>query len=61
MAEPRHLFEALDAAAVEDRALTNYNGTTIDSYFRSWSEKAGHPVLTVTIDQSTGRMNVHQV
>ncbi|CAH0725373.1 unnamed protein product, partial [Brenthis ino] len=60
VAEPHHLFEALDAAAVEDGALTNYNGTTIDSYFRSWSEKAGHPVLTVTIDQSTGIMNVHQ-
>ncbi|CAK1599082.1 unnamed protein product [Parnassius mnemosyne] len=60
VAEPHHLFKALDAAAVEDNALSAYNGVTIDTYFRSWSEKAGHPLLTVTIDQRTGRMIVTQ-
>ncbi|CAG5041325.1 unnamed protein product, partial [Parnassius apollo] len=60
VAEPHHLFEALDAAAVEDNALSAYNGVTIDTYFRSWSEKAGHPLLTVTIDQVTGGMTVTQ-
>lgn len=61
VAEPHHLFEALDAAAVEDGALAAYPGITIDKYFRTWSEKAGHPVLTVSINQNTGRMTVTQV
>ncbi|CAH2070916.1 unnamed protein product, partial [Iphiclides podalirius] len=60
VAEPHHLFRALDAAAAEDNALTAYGGVTIDTYFRSWSEKAGHPLLTVTVDQRTGRMIVVQ-
>lgn len=61
VAEPHHLFEALDAAAAEDNALAAYGNVTIDAYFRTWSEKAGHPLLTVTIDQRTGRMTVVQV
>lgn len=61
MAEPHHLFEALDEAAVEDNALSQYGNITIDSYFRSWSEKAGHPLLTVNISQETGEMTVTQV
>ncbi|CAH2105877.1 unnamed protein product [Euphydryas editha] len=60
VAEPNHLFEALDEAAVEDQALTQYNNITIDAYFRSWSEKAGHPLLTVSINQATGEMIVTQ-
>ncbi|RVE53192.1 hypothetical protein evm_002025 [Chilo suppressalis] len=60
VAEPHHLFEALDAAAANDSALADYDGITIDRYFRSWSEKAGHPLLTVTIDQETGLMTVKQ-
>ncbi|CAH0763600.1 unnamed protein product [Diatraea saccharalis] len=60
VAEPHHLFEALDVAAEEDGALNNYGGITIDQYFRSWSEKAGHPLLTVTIDQATGEMIIKQ-
>ncbi|XP_014370421.2 membrane alanyl aminopeptidase-like [Papilio machaon] len=60
VAEPHHLFENLDAAAAEDNALSAYNGITIDTYFRSWSEKAGHPLLTVIVDQRTGQMNVSQ-
>nr|XP_026484279.1 membrane alanyl aminopeptidase-like [Vanessa tameamea] len=60
VAEPGHLFEALDAAAAEDNALAQYNGITIDRYFKSWSEKAGHPVLTVSINQRTGQMIVTQ-
>lgn len=61
VSEPSYLFEALDASAREDNALANYNGITIDSYFRTWSEKAGHPLLTVSIDQRTGEMKVTQV
>lgn len=61
MAEPNHLFEALDEAAIEDSALSQYGNITIDSYFRSWSEKAGHPLLTVNISQETGEMTVTQV
>lgn len=59
--EPHHLFDALDAAAREDNALNYDNGMTIDTYFRSWSEKAGHPLLTVTVNQTTGLMSVVQV
>ncbi|KOB73138.1 Aminopeptidase N3 [Operophtera brumata] len=47
VAEPEHLFKAFDDAAIEDSALTAYNGITIDKYFKTWSEKAGHPLLTV--------------
>nr|QCI02834.1 aminopeptidase N [Chilo infuscatellus] len=60
VAEPHHLFEALDAAAAEDNALGSYGDITIDRYLRSWSEKAGHPLLTVTINQATGVMTVKQ-
>ncbi|MDK0539465.1 hypothetical protein P6P39_15635, partial [Clostridium perfringens] len=60
VAEPRDLFTALDAAATADNALANYGGMTIDRYFRSWSEKAGHPLLTVSIDHSSGRMTIIQ-
>nr|AEO12690.1 aminopeptidase N1 [Ostrinia nubilalis] len=60
VAEPHHLFNALDAAAREDGALAAYGGITIDRYFRTWSEKAGHPMLSVTIDQRTGTMQVTQ-
>ncbi|VVD01641.1 unnamed protein product [Leptidea sinapis] len=54
VAEPHHLFEALDAAAVEDGALSSYGGITIDTYFRSWSEKAGHPLLDARWERDTG-------
>lgn len=61
VAEPQHLFNALDEAAREDGALSAYGGITINSYFRSWAEKAGHPLLTVTINQTSGLMTVTQV
>lgn len=61
VAEPNHLFNALDAAAREDNALSAYNGITVERYFKTWSEKAGHPLLTVSIDQRTGQMIVTQV
>lgn len=61
VAEPDHLFYHLDSAALEDGALSAYGGITIERYFKSWSEKAGHPLLTVTIDQRTGEMKVTQV
>nr|AAF07223.1 aminopeptidase N [Manduca sexta] len=60
VAEPYHLFSALDAAAAEDNALAAYTGITIDAYFRTWSEKAGHPLLSVTVDHETGRMTLVQ-
>ncbi|XP_052740775.1 membrane alanyl aminopeptidase-like [Bicyclus anynana] len=60
VAEPHHLFENLEAAAQEDNALAGYGGITIDSFFRSWSDKAGHPVLNVEINQRTGEMLVKQ-
>ncbi|XP_041970736.1 uncharacterized protein LOC121727124 [Aricia agestis] len=60
VAEPHHLFEALDEAADEDNALASYPGITIETYLKSWSEKAGHPILSVSIDQRTGRMTVSQ-
>ncbi|XP_013142035.1 PREDICTED: membrane alanyl aminopeptidase-like [Papilio polytes] len=60
VAEPHHLFENLDAAAAEDNALSAYGDITIDTYFRSWSEKAGHPLLTVIVNQRTGQMTVTQ-
>ncbi|KAL0882637.1 hypothetical protein ABMA27_001072 [Loxostege sticticalis] len=60
VAEPDHLFYHLDSAALEDGALSAYGGITIERYFKSWSEKAGHPLLTVTIDQRTGEMKVTQ-
>lgn len=61
VAEPEHLFKAFDDAATENGALTAYNGITIDKYFKTWSEKAGHPLLTVVVNHQTGRMTVTQV
>ncbi|GBP46442.1 Membrane alanyl aminopeptidase [Eumeta japonica] len=60
VAEPEHLFAALDAAAREDGALAGYGQVTVADYMAGWSEKAGHPLLTVVVDQSTGRMVVTQ-
>ncbi|XP_026755766.2 membrane alanyl aminopeptidase-like isoform X2 [Galleria mellonella] len=60
VAEPHHLFEALDEVAAEDGALLVYNGITIDEYFRTWTEKGGYPLLTVVVDQRTGLMTVTQ-
>ncbi|KAM3967324.1 aminopeptidase N [Aphomia sociella] len=60
VAEPHHLFEALDEVAAEAGSLEAYNGITIDEYFKTWSEKAGFPLLTVVVDQLTGRMVVTQ-
>ncbi|KAI5638674.1 peptidase family m1 domain-containing protein [Phthorimaea operculella] len=61
VASPNDLFLALDQAAAEDNALAAYGGITIAEYLRTWSEQAGHPMLTVTVDQKTGRMTVTQV
>ncbi|XP_047984433.1 membrane alanyl aminopeptidase-like [Leguminivora glycinivorella] len=60
VALPIHLFTALDEAAAEDSSLSNYNGVTIEEYFKTWSEQAGHPLLTVTVNQRTGQMIVTQ-
>ncbi|CAF4959387.1 unnamed protein product [Pieris macdunnoughi] len=60
VADPSHLFSALDEAAREDGALANYNGVTIKSYFRTWSERAGHPLLTVTVNQTSGQVRINQ-
>lgn len=61
VAEPEDLFRALDGVAIEDNALMAYNGITINNYFKTWSEQAGHPLLTVSINQRTGQMTVTQV
>lgn len=60
-AEPKDLFESLDAAANADNSLADYDDMTIAKYFASWSEKAGHPLLTVHVDHASGRMTVVQV
>ncbi|CAK1546277.1 unnamed protein product [Leptosia nina] len=60
VAEPQHLFSAFDSAATEDGALSNYQGITIDSYFRKWSEKAGHPLIIVSVNQTTGIGRISQ-
>ncbi|CAH0703043.1 unnamed protein product [Spodoptera exigua] len=57
-AEPEDLFRNLDANA--GNSLASYEGMTISRYFKSWSEKAGHPLLTVNIDHASGRMTVGQ-
>nr|AHA90590.1 aminopeptidase N [Achaea janata] len=59
VAEPEDLFSALDAAAVVDNALAGY-GITIEEYMKTWSEQAGHPLLSVSVDHSTGNMVVTQ-
>lgn len=61
VAEPHHLFSALDAAAEEDSALSAYGGVTIAEYFPTWSVQAGHPLLTVSINQQSGLIIVTQV
>ncbi|KAJ2952360.1 hypothetical protein O0L34_g4645 [Tuta absoluta] len=61
VASPNDLFLALDRAAAEDNALAAYGGITIAEYLRTWSEQAGHPLLTVTVDQKTGRITVTQL
>ncbi|CAH4038205.1 unnamed protein product [Pieris brassicae] len=60
VADPNHLFSALDEAAREDGALANYDGVTVESYFRTWSERAGHPLLTVTVNQTSGQVRINQ-
>ncbi|CAH1647274.1 unnamed protein product [Spodoptera littoralis] len=57
-ATPEDLFRNLDAAA--GNALDAYDGMTIARYFKSWSDKAGHPLLTVNVDHVSGRMTVVQ-
>lgn len=61
VAEPHHLYAALDQAAAEDGAISAYNGITMHEYFSTWANQGGHPLLTVIIDQSTGQMTVTQV
>ncbi|CAB3221062.1 unnamed protein product [Arctia plantaginis] len=60
VAEPDDLFTALDGAAAEDNALTDYGSITVRDYIRTWSEQGGHPLLTVAVDHDTGRMTVTQ-
>ncbi|XP_053604245.1 membrane alanyl aminopeptidase-like [Plodia interpunctella] len=60
VAEPQHLFSALDRAAAADNALAAYRGITIDEYFRTWSEKGGYPVVNVAVAHLTGIMYVTQ-
>lgn len=55
------MFTALDAAAAEDNALAAYGTITVREYMRTWSEQGGHPLLTVAVDHTTGRMTVTQV
>lgn len=61
MADPDDLFNALDHVAQEDGALSQYREVTVSSYFKTWSEQAGHPLLTVSVDQRTGEMTIVQV
>ncbi|CAH1647273.1 unnamed protein product [Spodoptera littoralis] len=55
---PEDLFRNLEAEA--GNALDAYDGMTIARYFKSWSDKAGHPLLTVNVDHASGRMTVVQ-
>ncbi|XP_075971875.1 membrane alanyl aminopeptidase-like [Anticarsia gemmatalis] len=60
VAEPQDLFSVLDEAAAADNAMAAYGGITVEQYMKTWSEQAGHPLLTVAVDHNTGRMTVTQ-
>nr|AAX39863.1 aminopeptidase N1 [Trichoplusia ni] len=59
VATPDDLFDALQEAATLDGALTQYPGATVKAYFETWTSKAGHPLLTVTVGND-GTMKVTQ-
>ncbi|KAL0882633.1 hypothetical protein ABMA27_001068 [Loxostege sticticalis] len=61
VAEPIHLFEALQQAAVAAGAITEYGPEfNFIDYYRSWTEQGGHPVLNVEVDHQTGEMTIYQ-
>nr|QLC28943.1 aminopeptidase N4 [Spodoptera frugiperda] len=60
-AKPIDLFNALRDAGMQHGAFNNY-GPTFDfvEYYKSWTEQAGHPVLNVDINHTTGQMTIQQ-
>ncbi|XP_068631132.1 membrane alanyl aminopeptidase-like [Battus philenor] len=58
---PIHLFENLQAVGLSSGSLSAY-GTEFNfiEYYRSWTDQAGHPILTVNVDHATGDMTITQ-
>ncbi|CAK1599080.1 unnamed protein product [Parnassius mnemosyne] len=58
---PIHLFQALQEVGNSSGAFSAY-GPTFDfiEYYRSWTDQAGHPVLTVNVNHGTGDMTITQ-
>ncbi|CAH0605717.1 unnamed protein product [Chrysodeixis includens] len=59
VATPDDLFNALQNAATADAALSQYAGATVKEYFESWTQKPGHPLLTVAVNND-GTMQITQ-
>ncbi|KAL0882636.1 hypothetical protein ABMA27_001071 [Loxostege sticticalis] len=58
---PNHLFQALQSEAVAAGAITEYGPEfNVIEYYRTWTEQAGHPVLSVKVDHQTGDMEISQ-
>ncbi|XP_041970737.1 membrane alanyl aminopeptidase-like [Aricia agestis] len=60
-AVPNDLFQALQTVAVSTGAIAAYGSDfSVVDYYRSWTEKAGHPVLYVEVNHQTGDMTIQQ-
>ncbi|GBP46443.1 Membrane alanyl aminopeptidase [Eumeta japonica] len=60
VAEPIHLFEALQTIADTSGAISQYEDFSVVDYYRTWTEQAGHPVLLVEVNRQTGDMTIQQ-
>lgn len=59
VAKPEHLYEALQQAADEDRALST--NLSIAELFGSWERQAGFPVVLVERSYNDHRVKFTQV
>ncbi|XP_050667554.1 membrane alanyl aminopeptidase-like [Leptidea sinapis] len=57
---PEDLYDAFAKAIAEDGALNAYRNFNFTSFYDIWVNKAGNPILTVTINHATGEMNLKQ-
>nr|ASU92545.1 aminopeptidase N [Achaea janata] len=56
---PINLFTYLEAAGNAANAL-NYENFDFIEYYKSWTDQAGHPVLNVNVNHTTGEMTIYQ-
>ncbi|XP_047510698.1 membrane alanyl aminopeptidase-like [Pieris napi] len=54
------LYEAFSKAIQEDRTLSQYQHFNFTEFYRIWVNEAGYPILNVTVNHSTGEMELSQ-